>query len=375
MECGAGIIVRVSLFAGGATRVGELFFVFFACFDGFTNFFFDFGARTRIFLTGAGNDSVEVVARWFWDGKSGSGEGGNFFAIDNHADNEVAIAHLEKVRGVKGRLKLFNEDRSVIGGNAERNSCANVAEDGVADRFGHLGGVLVGNCEVKAVFACLGKDNGEGVGGEVLELVDIKIEWATIFNVGDVGARHGGELDLGNQEGAEDAGIIFADEALAEIDNEDFAFVHDFSDVKAGLWLTDDISDNWVSREGADFVQDRSDRFGNLFVAPGAELLFPELENGDVFAIVEGFFAEFFVGEHAGDVEEGGLWTVKKGEESVAENVLETWAPAFAEHTFQDANDFGADIWFSGGVGELKWVKSNGVGCVSRVEIDNVFNA
>ena len=165
-----------------------------------------------------------------------------------------------------------------------------------------MGDILVSDGEVEAVFASLGENDGEGVGGEVLELVNVEVEWTAVFYVGNVGAGHGGELDLGDKEGAEDAGVVFADEALRQIDNEDFAFVHDLANVEGGFGLADDIANNRVGGEGADLVQNWGNGFGDLFVAPGTELLFPELEDGNVFAIVESFFAEVFIGEHAGDV-------------------------------------------------------------------------
>ena len=112
-----------------------------------------------------------------------------------------------------------------------------------------------------------------------------------------------------------------------------------------------------------------------MFVTPSAEFLFPELEDSDVFTIFERFFAEIFVGEHTGDIEEGGFWAVEEGEESVTENVLEAGTPRFAEHTFQNADDFGRDVGFSGGVGKFERVESDGMSSVGGVEIDDVLNS
>ena len=39
--------------------------------------------------------------------------------------------------------------------------------------------------------------------------------------------------------------------------------------------------------------------------------MLPELEHGDVFAIIESVFAEFFVGEHTGNIEQSGLGAVE----------------------------------------------------------------
>ena len=48
------------------------------------------------------------------------------------------------------------------------------------------------------------------------------------------------------------------------------------------------------------------------------EFVFPELEYSDVLAIIEGLFAEIFVGEHTRDVQQGGLGAVEEGKQGVA---------------------------------------------------------
>ena len=185
-------------------------FIFFGLFDGFFDLgFYDF-AGTGVKFAGALNDGVEVVVWGFRDGEGGGGEGGDLFTIDNHADDEIAIIEGEEVLFFKGWLKLFSEYRGIIGGDAEGDSSTNVAKYGIADSVGHLGGVLIGNGEIEAVFAGLGEDGGEGISGEVLELVYVEIKGAAIFYVGDVGTGHGGELDFGDEKAAEDAGVVFA---------------------------------------------------------------------------------------------------------------------------------------------------------------------
>ena len=184
---------------------------------------------------------------------------------------------MNKVGALKGGLKLFNEERGVVGRNTERDGGTNVAKDSIADRVSHLGDVLVGYSEVKTVFASFGENDSERIGGEVLKFIHVEVERTAIFNVWNVGARHGGELDFGDEESAEDAGVIFANETFRQVDNEDFAFVHDFADIKGRFGLTDNVANDGVGSESADFIEDRRDGFGDLFVAPCAEFLFPEL--------------------------------------------------------------------------------------------------
>ena len=276
---------------------------------------------------------------------------------------------------VEDGLELFGEDWGVVGGDAEGDGRADVAEDGVADGVGHLGDVLVGDGEIEAVFAGFGENDSEGVGGEVLELVDIEIEGATVGDVGDVGAGHSGELDFRDEEGAEDAGVVFADQPFREVDDEDLAFIHDFADIEAGFWLANDVPDDRVGGESADLVQNWSDGFVDLFFVPLTEFVFPKLKDGDIGTIIEGFFAEIFVGEETGDVEEGGFGAIEEGENRVAEDVFEARAPRVAKHTFQNADNFGTDIGLSRRIGDLERVEGDWVGGVGWVEVDDIFDA
>jgi hypothetical protein len=208
-----------------------------------------------------------------------------------------------------------------------------------------------------------------------LELVDIEVKRPTILDIGDVATAHRGELNLGHEERTEDAGVVFADETFGQIHDEDFAFVHDLADIERTLWLTDDVTDDGVCGEGADFVEDRRDRFGLEFVSPAGKFDVPELQHDGVGAVAESFFAEFFVGEHAGDVEHCCLWAIKQCEDGIAQDVLEARSPTVAEHAFEHADDLGADVCFLGWVCHFEWVKSERIRGVSRVEIDDVFDA
>ena len=321
MARGAGGVALADLIGDcwvQAAAVGEFFLVFFGLFNGFADFGFYFGAVAGVEAARTLYDGVKIVLRGFGEGEGGGGEGGDFFAVNNHGDDEVAVVHLDEVALVKSGLKLLGEDGGIIGGDAEGDGGADVAEDGVADGVGHLGDVLVGNGEIEAVFASLGEDDGERVGGEVLEFVHVEVEGTAVGDVGDVGAAHRGELDLGDEEGAENGGVVFANQALGEVDDQDFAFVHNLADVKAGFGLADDVTDDGVGGEGADLVEDWGDRLVDLFLVPLAEFVLPELEYSDVLAIIKGFLTEIFIGEHTRDVQQGGLGAVKQGEQGVA---------------------------------------------------------
>ncbi len=95
----------------------------------------------------------------------------------------MTVVHLYKVGLVKNWLKLLGENRRVVGGDTERDCRTDVAEDGIANRVGHLGDVLVGNGKIKPILPGFGKNDGEAISSEVLELINIEIEWSAVGNV------------------------------------------------------------------------------------------------------------------------------------------------------------------------------------------------
>ena len=126
----------------------------------------------------------------------------------------MAVVELEKIGCFESWFKLLSEDWSIIGGDTEANSGTDVAKDGITDRFGHLRGILVSYGKVEAVFASFGQNNSKGISCEVLELINIEIERATVGDVRDVGTAHGGKLDFGHKEGTQDTSVVFADETF-----------------------------------------------------------------------------------------------------------------------------------------------------------------
>jgi len=93
--------------------------------------------------------------------------------------------------------------------DAEGNQRPDVAENGLADGEGKLIDILVGEGEAEAVFAGFGQDGRKGVGAETLEFVNEKIKIATVlFRL--ISSRHGGELELGGQQGTEEVGLVVA---------------------------------------------------------------------------------------------------------------------------------------------------------------------
>ena len=74
--------------------------------------------------------------------------------------------------------------------------------------------------------------------------------------------------------------------------------------------MADDVADNWIGGEGADFVEDWCDGFSLELVGPASKLDIPKLQYHGVFTVAERVFAKLFVSEHASNIEHGSLGPV-----------------------------------------------------------------
>ena len=81
-----------------------------------------------------------------------------------------------KVQRLKDRCKLFGEEFAVFFADAEDRHVAHVAEDRIARLFFYLVQELVRHGERKLIFARFRENARDGVGGDILELVNVEIE-------------------------------------------------------------------------------------------------------------------------------------------------------------------------------------------------------
>jgi hypothetical protein len=140
--------------------------------------------------------------------------------------------------------------------DAEGDEGADIAKDGLPHGGRELGDVLMAQGEVEPVFSRLGQDGGEGLRGEVLELIDEEIKIASLVLRLTV-PGHGRELKLRDEQGAEQVGFVVADLALGQIGDEDAALVHDEGDAHLVAHLADDVADDGGEEQLAGLVLDR----------------------------------------------------------------------------------------------------------------------
>ncbi len=211
------------------------------------------------------------------------------------------------------RMELFAEFAVQVFGisesDTESHEGSHIAKDSFPHGGGELGDVLMTQCEIEPVFPRLGQDGGEALGGEVLELIDEEIKIASLV-LGLAVAGHGGELELRNEKGAEQVGLVVADLAFGEIGDEDAAFVHDKGNAHFAAHLTDDVADDWREEQLANFVLNRGDGLALEAGIPALVFVLPEVAEEGIVDLIDHPSAIGSVGKQAVESEESGVWAM-----------------------------------------------------------------
>lgn len=222
--------------------------------------------------------------------------------------------------------------------DAEGDEGADIAKDGLPHGGGELGDVLMTESEIEPVFSCLGQDGGEALRGEVLELIDEEIKIAPQV-LGLAVAGHGGELELGDEQGAEQVGFVVADLALGQVGDEDAAFVHDKGDTHLIAHLADDVADDGGEEQLPGFVLDRGDGLALEAGIPAFVFVLPEVAKEGIVDLIYHPSAIGRVGEQAVESEKGGIGAMRQRGDGIVQDVFEPWPPAFMPETFEGAHD------------------------------------
>src|SRR5690606_9413680 len=155
------------------------------------------------------------------------------------------------------------EQFCILGADGEAQQVARVAEDGGSYLLRHLGDVLVSQCQVEPVLARLGENLDEARGGEVLELVDVEEEVAPL-GFRKVSTVHGGQLQPGNQHGAQERRVVLTQLALRDVDQQDLSPVHNPLDVNRAPAGVGYPPHQGRRDELTDFVENRRNRLSAL---------------------------------------------------------------------------------------------------------------
>ena len=93
--------------------------------------------------------------------------------VDKHFKVSVEIIDTGEIGSAESGGKPFLQIFGIVLPHAESADRADIAEDRVPDLCLKLGDKLVSNGEREFVFARLRENGGDGISGDVLELIDI----------------------------------------------------------------------------------------------------------------------------------------------------------------------------------------------------------
>ena len=212
-----------------------------------------------------------------------------------------------------------------------------------------------------------------------MELVDVETKiFALVF--WDVGARHGGGLEFHDEDHTQELRVEFASFTFAEVDEEDFAVVHDFFEVEAAFCLADDVAHHFVTEEGAEFTDEPAENFGLVGFTGLRHFFVPEVEYGLVGDVLEFFICESLVVKDLRNIDEGGSTRVAHDSEGgVSEPVFVAWADNTGTTGVVEAVEHG-DSFLDEEVALILGFKFEKIEAdrrihVTRVEIDDVVDA
>ena len=140
--------------------------------------------------------------------------------------------------------------------NSEGNGGTDVSKYCVTHFFFHLFDVLVCNDEIQVVLSCFGQNIRKRSIRKRLKLIHIEIKVRHCFHLCNrqICPAHGGEINTGSEHGPEQVGICLANQTFREVHDHNFFIIHHLAEIKTGMWLSNDISNQWVPRKLTNFV-------------------------------------------------------------------------------------------------------------------------
>lgn len=288
------------------------------------------------------------------------------------ADEGLVAREIDELPLVELLAKLAVQVLGIGEADAEGDEGADIAKDGLPHGGGELGDVLMAQGEIEPVFPRLGQDGGEALRGEVLELIDEEEEVASLV-LGLTVAGHGGELELRDEQGAEQVRLVVADLALGEVGEEEAALVHDKGDADLAAHLADDVADDGGEEQLTGLVLDGRDGLAHEARLPALVFVLPEVAQEGIVDLVHHPAAIGRVGEQTVQAEERGVRAMRQRGDGVVQDVFQPRPPAFLPQAFESAHDARGDevTVFWRGLGEQ--IEPDGVIEVARVKIDRLL--
>lgn len=143
----------------------------------------------------------------------------------------VAVLDVREVARTECRLEHLFEELAIFLADAEYRHRADVTEDGITDILIELSEELMRDCQRELVLTSFRQDARNGIGRDVLELVNIEIERREVA-ARIVSARERSHEELADENEAEQVRIAFAEAAFGKIHEQNLLRVDDVAEIK-----------------------------------------------------------------------------------------------------------------------------------------------
>ena len=149
---------------------------------------------------------------------------------------------------IKDWLEGFLHQFRIRYANTTTQNCTNVTENRFANLIGQLRHELVRQNKVQTIFTSFRKNWLKAFRRKVLELIHEETEILT-FIFWRIGTTHSCRLELHHENHTKKLCVQFAGFTLRQVDKQNLFIVHDFANVKARFWLTQNITHHLVRQE------------------------------------------------------------------------------------------------------------------------------
>lgn len=287
-------------------------------------------------------------------------------------DERFVAGQVNELAGLELLAEFSVQVLGIVEADAEGDDGADIAKDGLSHRGGELGNVLMAQSEAEPVFPRLGEDGCEGLGREVLELIHKEIE-VTTFLLGLAIAGHSGELELRDEQRADEVGFVVADLAFGEVGDEDAPLIHDKGNAHFAAHLADNVAQGRGEEQLTDLVLDRGDGLALEAGIPAFVFVLPEVSEERIVHLLDHPTAVDRVGEQAIHTEQGGVGAMRQRGHSVVKDVFHPRPPGVRPEVLEGSHDArGNEMPFlRGGLSEQ--IQPDGEIAVAGVKIDGLL--
>ena len=112
------------------------------------------------------------------------------------------------------------------------------------------------NDEVEVILTGFRENVCKGCVSKGLEFIYVEVEVGHRLHYlnRQVRSTHRREVDTSGEHRPEQVGIGFTNKSFGKVNEENLLLIHHFTNIKTGVWLTNDVTNQRVARKLSDFI-------------------------------------------------------------------------------------------------------------------------